>query len=83
MDKMTLNQQWNFNPPEPMPMNKSQKDMFGGLGLGNIGGGGSGGGGGNGGLGMAGGAGMPRGITKNPMNMLGGLGSERNGGYSN
>ena len=60
-----MNRQWNYNPPEPLPMNKS------GL---REGGGGYGGQGG----------GMPRQITKNPLNMLGGLGgSDRSGGYSN
>ena len=74
---MTLNQQWNFNPPEPLPMNKSLRDPLGLSGLGMGGGGGNGGGGGvNAGV-------MPRQITKNPLNMLGGLGSDRNGGYSN
>jgi len=77
MDKMTLNQQWNFNPPEPIPMNKSLRDPLGLSGLGMSGGGGNGGGGG------VNSGGMPRQITKNPLNMLGGLGSDRNGGYSN
>ena len=62
---MEMNRQWNYNPPEPLPMNKSGLRE------------GAGGYGGQGG-------GMPRQITKNPLNMLGGLGgSDRSGGYSN
>jgi len=67
MDKMALNHQWSFNPPEPLPMNKTMRDP-----IGSFGGGGGGGGGG----------GMPRQITKNPLNMLGGM-TDRGGGYSN
>ena len=40
---MALNQQWNYNPPEPLPMNKSLRDPLGFGGLG-IGGGNNGGG---------------------------------------
>ena len=71
---MTLNQQW-FNPPEPLPMNKSIRDPLGLSGLGM--------GGSNGGGGGVNAGGMPRQITKNPLNMLGGMSSDRNGGYSN
>jgi len=80
MDKMALNQQWNINPPEPLPMNKAMRETMGNFGNLGLGGGGGGGGVGNGG---GGGGGMPRQITKNPLNMLGGMSSDRSGGYSN
>jgi len=62
MDKMALNHQWNFNPPEPLPMNKPMRDPIGSFG---------------------GSGGMPRQITKNPLNMLGGMNTDSRGGYSN
>lgn len=51
--------------------------------IGDVRGGNCGGGGGNGGGGGVNSGGMPRQITKNSLNMLGGLGSYCNGGYSN
>ncbi len=71
---MTMNSQWGgggLNPPEPLPMggggSKSMRDP------GFIGGG----------LPSASGNGSGRQITKNPLNMLGGMGSNSNGVYTN
>ena len=72
---MTMNSQWGgggLNPPEPLPLggggNKSMRDPgFIGGGLPSA----------------ASGNGSGRQITKNPLNMLGGLGSTSNGSYTN
>ena len=76
-----MNPQWGggINPPEPMPMGgakslRSDPGFIGG-GLPSSGGGG--------GLSTSGGGIGGRQITKNPLNMLGGMGSTSNGVYTN